>query len=251
MLSLRQRKDMARAGQMVQQDMSASSLLHRLGKTELFAGLPPSELAEVLAAGRVRPLAKGATIFNQGTPAERAHLVLEGRIRILQTDGDGAQILMRFIGPGETFGTVGLFTDHLYPAHAVAVTDCVEISWTEKDLLDLMARHRLIGINLMKVMGTRLRETQDRLRELATQGAERRIANTLLRLAAQAGKSVGDGMEIDFPVRRKDMAEICGATLHTVSRTLKSWEKLGMVRTNRQRLTIQNIDGIRRRADPF
>ena len=114
-----------------------------------------------------------------------------------------------------------------------------------------MARHRQIGINLIKVMGTRLREAQDRLRELATQGAERRIANTLLRLAAQSGKTDGDGMKIDFPVRRKDMAEICGATLHTVSRTLKSWERLGMVRTDRQCLTIRNIDEIRRRADAF
>lgn len=220
-----------------------------LGTSELFAGLPPSGLAEATVRGRVQTFHKGMPIFLQGAPAERAHIVLTGRIRIQQSDEEGAQIVMRFIGPGETFGTVGLFTDHLYPADAIAVTDSTEISWSEATLLNLMAHYPTIGINLIKVIGSRLQESQDRLRELATQRVERRIANALLRLAAQAGKTGSGGTEIDFPLSRKDVAEMCGASLHTVSRTLKSWEIQGAIRTNQQRLTIRNIEEIRRRAE--
>jgi CRP-like cAMP-binding protein len=228
-----------------------SALVHagRLADTELFSGLPHSGLSEAVASARIRQLEKGTAIFAQGAPAERAHLILDGHVRILQTDQDGAQVVMRFISPGETFGTVGLFTDHLYPAHAVAVTTCTEASWPEAVLLDLMSRYPQISINLVKVIGKRLLEAQDRLRELATQRVERRIANVLLRLAAQAGLTAQDGTEIDFPLSRKDVAEMCGATLHTVSRTLTSWEKLGAIRTNRQRVTIQDFDEIRKRAE--
>ena len=220
----------------------------RLADTGLFTGLTAAELTGVVASASLRRLNKGATIFTQGSAAERAHILLEGRIRILQTDEDGAQVIMRFIGPGETFGTVGLFTDHFYPAHAVCVTDCVEISWTEADLLELMARHALIAMNLVKIIGARLQEAQDRLRELATQRAEQRIARALLRLAEQAGHSTESGTAIDFPLSRKDLAEMCGATLHTVSRTLTAWEKSGTVTTHHQRIIIRELAEIRRRA---
>jgi hypothetical protein len=42
---------------------------------------------------------------------------------------------------------------------------------------------------------------------------------------------------------------MCGATLHTVSRTLKSWENQGAISTNQQRLTIHDIEEIRKRAE--
>jgi CRP-like cAMP-binding protein len=220
----------------------------RLAVTDLFANLPMAGLSDALEGAKIRHLEKGSTIFSQGARAERAHIVLEGRVRILQTDEDGAQVVVRFIGPGETFGTVALFTDHLYPAHAVAVTDCMEVSWPEATLLDLMARYPQIGLNLVKAISARLQEAQDRLREIATQRVERRIAHALLRLAAQAGRRGDNGTSIDFPLSRRDVAEMCGATLHTVSRTLTAWEKTGWLETRRQRLTIRDIAEIRKHA---
>lgn len=234
--------------------MSASPpqplLAERLAGSELFAGLTAPQLVDVAACARVRQLEKGDTIFAQGTVAERAHVVLEGRVRILQTDQEGAQVVMRFVGPGETFGTVGIFTDHLYPAHAVTVIDCLEASWTETAMRELLARYPVIALNLVKIIGARLHEAQHRVRELATQRVERRIAHALLRLAAQAGQETGGGgTAIDFPLSRKDLAEICGATLHTVSRTLTAWEKSGAITTHQQRVTIRDLQEIRRRAD--
>jgi CRP-like cAMP-binding protein len=220
-----------------------------LENSELFGGLPASGVAEAIACGRVQTFHKGTTIFIQGAPAERAHIVLAGRVRIQQTDEEGAQMVVRFIGPGQTFGTVGMFTNRLYPGDAIAVTDSSEMSWSEQALLALMAHYPPIGMNLIRTIGRRLQESQDRLRELATQRVERRIANALLRLAAQAGKTGSSGTEIDFPLSRKDVAEICGASLHTVSRTLKSWEMQGAIHTSHQRLTIRDIEDIRRRAE--
>lgn len=222
------------------------TLPEKLAGTALFAGVSSLGLAEVLANARIRHLDKNTIIFAQGAVAERCHILLEGRVRILQTDQHGSQVVMRFIGPGELFGTVGIFTDHLYPAHAVAITDSIEINWTEASLLDLIAHHPQIALNLVKIIGSRLREMQNRLRENATQRVEQRIANTLLRLATH---SVETGTTIEFPISRKDIAEICGTTLHTVSRTLALWEKAGWVLTHRRRLTIADIAEIRSRAE--
>jgi CRP-like cAMP-binding protein len=220
-----------------------------LAGMELFVDLPPAALIEIMACAHQRPLAKNETVFTQGQRAERCHALVTGRIRISQSGEDGAQLLVRFIGPGEMFGTVALFTDRAYPAEAVAMVDSTEISWTETALLDLIDRHPRIALNIVGIVGARLREVQERLRELSTQRVESRIAHTLLRLAEQAGQADRDGTKIDFPLTRKDLAAMCGATLHTASRILRAWEKAALISTSRQRITIRKPSALRRIAE--
>ncbi|MBS0232285.1 MAG: Crp/Fnr family transcriptional regulator [Proteobacteria bacterium] len=220
-----------------------------LAAMELFQGLPASALEAVAAAARLRRLSKDFCVFSQGDDGVRAHAVIEGAVRIAQSGSDGAQVVMRFIGPGEMFGTVALFTDGRYPADAIALTEILEASWSEADLLDLIHNHPQIGVNVIRIIGKRLQEVQDRVRELATQRAERRVAYAVLRLAHQAGHSTAGGTAIEFPLRRKDLADISGTTLHTASRILTGWEKAGLLITESQRLTLRQPTEILRIAE--
>ena len=61
----------------------------------------------------------------------------------------------------------------------------------------------------------------------------------MLRLAKQAGRKVEQGIEIDFPISRQDIAEMTGTTLHTVSRILCGWEQQGLVESGRQRIVLR------------
>ncbi|MEO8558543.1 MAG: Crp/Fnr family transcriptional regulator [Rhodospirillales bacterium] len=220
-----------------------------LAATELFRGLPPVALKTAAACARVRWLPKDMRIFSQGDEGVRAHTVIKGGVRIAQSGSDGAQVVIRFIGPGETFGTVALFTDGRYPASAITLVKTLEVSWSEAELLQLMGQHPQIAINVIRIIGKRLQEVQDRVRELATQRAERRVAHAVLRLARQAGQNTVNGTAIEFPLRRKDVADIAGTTLHTASRILTGWEKAGLLTSHNQRLTIRNPAEILRIAE--
>jgi CRP-like cAMP-binding protein len=94
-----------------------------------------------------------------------------------------------------------------------------------------------------------LQEAQDRMRELATQRVEQRVALTLLRLLGRAGRATPDGTTIELPLRRKDIADICGTTLHSASRILTPWERAGWLTTRDQHLTIREVAKIRRLAE--
>lgn len=219
-----------------------------LAAIELFRDLPFAALAEALHRGTIRRLARDTVVFVQGEAATCCHALVEGRVRISQSDEAGAQLLVRFIGPGEMFGTMALFTDRQYPAEAVAVLDSLEMSWLEADLLELIGKYPRIALNIVHIVGARLREVQERLRELASQRVERRIAHVLLRLTAQASQ-FHDGAAIDFPLTRRDVAAMCGTTLHTVSRILTAWEKAGLIASRRQRITICDFTGLRHIAE--
>lgn len=216
---------------------------------ELFAGLPIRALEAAAAAGDRQRVRRGTRIFSQGDDRSRAHAVIEGGVRISRAGRDGAQVVVRFIRPGEMFGAAVLFADRRYAADAVAVTETVEASWSEQELLKLMMRYPQIAINTIRVLGRRLQDMQDRARELATRRVDQRIARALLRLAHPSERGRAAATAIPFPLRRKDVADIAGTTLYTASRILTGWEKMQWLAREGHQLTIRNPSELFRIAE--
>jgi CRP-like cAMP-binding protein len=90
----------------------------------------------------------------------------------------------------------------------------------------------------MGLMSDYLQEIQDRYRELATERTEQRVARALLRLTAQLGRKVEEGVLVDMALSRQSLAEMTGTTLYTVSRLLSDWERRGLIQTGRERVVI-------------
>lgn len=223
-----------------------TTALCRLGELELFRSLSEDALGAVCATMRVERVAKDTVIFEQGDRAARAYAVDAGSLRIVQTGSNGGQAVVRFIGPGETFGTAALFTNHRLPADAIAAEESLVLSWSEADLLRMIDLYPPVALNVIAVLGARLGQLQERVRELTTQRAEQRIAQAILGLAAQAGRDGPEGRTIILPLRRKDLAEYTGTTLHTTSRTLAGWQKAGLLGSANGHLTIRDLPGLRR-----
>lgn len=206
---------------------------------DMFDALNEDGRRAVLDAGIVRPLAQGRTVFSQGDPGATCHTLLEGRVKIVQTRPDGAQSVIRFIGPGEMYGTVAALMDKPFPADAVAVLDSVEIYWPVAVMRQLMARFPEVAMRSTASAGSRLFELQSRMGELTGERVEQRIARALMRLVRQAGRRTPEGIEIDFPITRQELAEMSGSTLHTVSRTLSGWDDEGITASSRKRVVVK------------
>jgi CRP-like cAMP-binding protein len=220
-----------------------------LARSELFRGVALEALREVQAAASRRRFAAGETVFQQEDAAAMVYVVVVGRLRVTQTATDGQQIIIRYLGPGEVAGYASLIGGDVYPGTVVAVDDSHLIAMPSGVLRDIMARHASIAINAAQLLGARYRDLQVRLREMATEKVDRRIAHTLLRLAQQAGRRTARGVEIVFPLSRQDLAEMCGTTLHTASRTLSGWEARGIVDSGRRRVVIAKPDLLRDLAE--
>jgi CRP-like cAMP-binding protein len=103
----------------------------------------------------------------------------------------------------------------------------------------------------VRFLAGRVKEFQDRYRELATERVERRVAHALLRLAAQIGKSADGGTLIDLTLSRQDIAELTGTTIYTVSRILSGWESRGIIESGRERVLVRDRDALTSIADDF
>lgn len=210
-----------------------------LAGVPLFAGLDAAACDDVLAMAHVRRIAKGDAVFEQGAEAGAFFVLIAGHIKAVQSTASGQQVVVHVVGPGEFFGCVTLMGETHYPATALAARESLALSWDVAALRRLVERHPAIATNAMAGMGARMREMSARFRELSTERVERRIAHALLRLAHHSGRKIAEGVEIDFPVTRQDVAEMTGATLHTVSRTLAKWEADGILDGGRQKIVLR------------
>ena len=225
-------------------------LSESLGASEWRLGLEEDERARVLGRGGDRRLSVGEPLFHQGDPAQAFHLVVEGRVKLTQVGADGAEIIVRYVGPGEIVAGVVAFQDVPYPVSATAVEPTLVLSWEKSVVRQLCSELPQVGRNIMQVIGQRMRELQERFRELATQPVERRVASALLRLLEQSGRATAEASVIDHPLSRQDLAELTGTTLFTVSRKLSEWERQGIVRLGRQKVAIVDLAALRRLAHP-
>ena len=210
-----------------------------LANVPLFRGLTEAEQDAVLAQAHTRRVPKGGTAFDEGADATALFVLVSGRMKAVKTTPDGQQALVHFIDPSDFFGCVALMGYPTYPATAVALVESVVLSWDIATLKQLMATCPQIAANALPGLGDRLRDAHNQFLELSTEQVERRVAHALLRLVRHAGKKVEAGVEIDFPVTRQEIAEMIGATLHTVSRVLSAWESQGILEGGRQRIVVK------------
>lgn len=205
-----------------------------------FQGLAPEQQDDVLAEAQSVRYAKGTEIFQQDREAQAFYLLLHGHLRVFRLTQDGQQVVVRYISPGEIFGVAMALGRATYPATAAAVVDSVALVWPNSAWPRLSEKYPALLANTLRTVGSRLQDAQTRVVEMSTEQVERRIAHALLRLAQQSGRKVETGIQIDFPISRQDVAEMTGATLHTVSRVLSAWEERGLVEGGRQKITLRD-----------
>lgn len=210
----------------------------------LFTGMTPGEQEDVLIEARSARYQKDTTIFSQEEEAHSFFLLLNGHIRVVRTTPDGEQVIARYIAEGELFGIAPAIGRTTYPANAVAAVDCVALAWPTRMWKIYAERYPSFSVNTYATVGKRLQETQQRVVEMSTEQVEQRVAHTILRLIKQAGRKTPEGIEIDFPITRQDIAEMTGTTLHTVSRLLSAWEDRGIVVGGRQKVTVADPHGL-------
>jgi CRP/FNR family transcriptional regulator, nitrogen oxide reductase regulator len=203
-----------------------------------FSGLPEDAAAALAAAASLRRVAQGKSLFHQGDAPTHLFQMVTGLVRITQINREGTQTTLRLMGPGDLLGCVAVFQQFPYPASATVLEDTVAMSWSAGQMFELLRQYPPIAESALHFVGQRASEMVQRIVEMSGKRMEQRVASALLRLADQAGTKAHDGIRIEFPVTRHDLAEMAGATYFTISRTLSDWKRRGLVNTSRQCVTI-------------
>ncbi len=215
-----------------------------IASAALFQGLDGKNIQDVLSVSDVRTVEDGAFFFLEEDDAQRCYILLEGKVKLTQVTADGQQVILGYLVPGRVYGVIAVLKKVAFPVSAQSVGLSRALSWDHQSINMMMEKYPRMALNALRIMASQIREFQNRVRELSTQQVEQRIALAVLRLARQSGTKTEQGVLIDLPLSRQDLAEMTGTTLYTVSRVLTDWEKKGLVHSKRQQVTITSPHGL-------
>lgn len=153
-------------------------------------------------------------------------------------------MILRYVTKDHMTAAVACLKHQNYPVSAEAIGETVVVGWDRDTIMALINIYPVIAINLLDVVLARLDEMQNRYLELTSESVELRIARTLIRLAQKAGQKTTNGIQIDFPLSRQNIADFAGTTLYTVSRILSNWEKEGWIKSGRQKIIVTDLTSL-------
>jgi CRP-like cAMP-binding protein len=199
----------------------------------LLTGLSRDEALAVVKRAMRKEWKAGSWVYRHGDPATHFYMLESGRMKCLQVGTRGAEVVLRFSAPGQVFGHSALLKKSAYVCSALAVGPSRTLSWSTETVWQLMRDHPRLAENVMQIFITQLAQLQDRCLNLAGEAVERRLARSLSQLALSIGKKSGRATIIGDGFSAKDLADLSGTTILTVSRVLGEWERRGLIKKGR------------------
>ncbi len=217
--------------------MPSDSRVSTLKTSPLFTGLTDAELARLAELAVERNFPPDSFIFLEGDEPAWFYIIARGRVKVFKHLSQGKEFIIAFFGPGEMFGEVAVFEDKPYPASAQAVEETMLLGIRRDDFISFLAGNPRVALRIISMLGERLREAQSRLRDLAGERVEKRIAGILLMLSAKLG--------LTLPFTRQEIADMAGTTVETAIRVLSSMQERGIVESVRGRIVIMDRTKLR------
>ena len=211
----------------------------------LFAAMQPEELDEILKFALDRRVRRGQTIFQRGDEGSSLMAVLRGRVRISSVSGDGKELTLNVINPGEIFGEIALLDGQPRSADAVAIEDSVLLVVDRRYFLPFLRHKEDLCLRLLAVLCSRLRRTSTALEEIALFDLPVRLARVLLKLAEDYGRPGSTGTRIDLKLSQRDLSNLVAASRESVNKLWRTWRENGTVELEDGFIVLRRPVGLR------
>lgn len=215
-----------------------------LSRVPFFTHLSAEEVAQINELFQEQGYRPGESITFAGDPATHLYVVAVGKVKLIRHTLSGQDIVLDMLMPGEFFGSLSVLGDDEYQDTAQAQTNCCILAITAETFQTVLQRYRRVALSALNVVTHRLKEAHETVRQLSAHSVEQRIAAALLKLAEKVGEQQAEGLLIQMPLSRQDLAEMTGTTTESASRVMSQFQKEGFIRTGRQWVAVTDYGSL-------
>lgn len=159
---------------------------------------------------------KGEVIFSEDEMAHFYFQVIEGSIRMFNSNDEGKEFTQGYFYCGQSFGEPPLFINENYPSTAVAFQDCTIIKLSKDKFLKILDEYPLILKDFLNLMAHRIHSKAKTSKDIINQKPEFRI----LAFLNDYKKSKNFDSKELVPFTRQEIANFTGLRVETVIRAL-------------------------------
>lgn len=211
-----------------------------LRSVPVFSTLGEEDLDEVAAVTVPREFAAGEMVFREGDRSDICYVVRSGRVRAIREHTDGRTITLATFGTGDIFGELAIFDAERRSATIETLEATEAVAILGDDMRRLLREHPDIAVKLLAALGSRLRETNERLTRQSFQTVQSRVASALLELVAAARAEGAGAGDVLITATQSELAQLAGSSRESASRFLAVLERAGVITQGRGRLTIHH-----------
>lgn len=185
---------------------------------------------------------KGEYIYLPEEFSDKIFFLTEGSVKIGSYSDSGKEITKAILTKGEVFGELSIIGETTRRDFALATEDTMVCILTVEEIKSMMREHSGLSLFLMKIMGSRVLEMEQRLESLVFKDSRTRVIDFLKDLAAKKGQRVGYETLVRNFLTHQDIANLTATSRQTVTTVLNELRNKNILIFNRRRLLIRDMD---------
>ncbi len=189
-----------------------------------------------------KEFAKGEYIYLPDEHADKVYFISEGRVKIGTYGETGKEITKAILNAGEVFGELSLVGEKQRRDFAYTMDKTSVCILGTQDMKGLMREHNGLNMFLMRIMGSRILEMEQRLESLVFKDSRTRIIEFLKDLAQNKGRRVGYEMEVRKFMTHQEIANLTATSRQTVTTVLNELRNKNILTFNRKRLLVRDME---------
>ncbi len=206
-----------------------------LRASSLLRSLPDEEVCALAERVRWSRHAAHETVFRKNDEGGSMMVVVSGRVKITSVSGEGAEVILNMIDPGQVFGEMALLDGKPRSADAIAATATEVIALHRRDFLPALYRCPEAMADMMEILCGRIRQATAFVEDAVFLDVETRLYHRLRALADQYGTAEPDGVgiRIEHGLSQQELGDSVGLTRVSINRQLGAWRERGLIRDGR------------------
>ncbi|WP_321477152.1 Crp/Fnr family transcriptional regulator [uncultured Paludibaculum sp.] len=214
-------------------------------KPSVNAGL---QFVQAMDGERLASWKHPSTLYRAGEAADSIYFVESGAARLFQPRRGSLEYVLTLVHPGDVLGEEAIFGKRKRETSAALMDPSLVWRIKRSSLLKAKAESPNVAHWLAERFALQRRSLLHRMNQHALMGVEQRLVAALLELATVFPATGGD-KEALIGISQIQIAGLAGSTRETVSTQLNRLEKLGLVRLGKNRVSIANLEPLRKLLD--
>ncbi|MHB8854018.1 MAG: Crp/Fnr family transcriptional regulator [Ignavibacteriaceae bacterium] len=208
----------------------------------IFSDLSENTLEQISKLGMRKSFTKDSVVLFEHETGSALFVIIQGKLKVSRVSDDGKEVILTILSESDFFGEMAILDGLTRSANVTAMEDSELFIIQRSEFLDLLQNHPEIAVALLQELTQRLRSADMKIKSLSLKDAEGKVATVILQLADDIGKIKQGTVEIEKLPFQHDLANMAGTSRETISRTLHSFAKKGMVELDGSKLKIINYE---------
>lgn len=218
-------------------------ILNSMRQCVLLQPLGLDDFEEVVRTSHAIQLSDNRVLFEQGAELSNIYLLISGGIKLQRLAPSGDEKVIEIIRPGQTFAEAVLFFGgSQYPVSAITVSPSIVVGIEAKTYLKLLNTSNSLCINLLGKLSQRLHWMVNEVDRLTLHNATFRLVDYLLSHVSEEQHGRAD---VTLNAPKHVIASRLSIKPETLSRTLKSLSKQGLIHLEGSQIELLEVDKLR------